>query len=81
MFGMNILASGHTLQERRQNHGSVCKIAGENGTVDRITLALALLVGGVALLLWPEKVLHLLLRAAAVLAITAGICLLVPLRR
>lgn len=46
-----------------------------------ITLALALLVGGVALLLWPEKVLHLLLRAAAVLAITAGICLLVPLRR
>lgn len=45
-----------------------------------ITLALALLVGGVALLLWPEKVLHLLLRAAAVLAITAGICLLVPLR-
>ena len=46
-----------------------------------ITLALVLLVGGVALLLWPERVLHLLLRAAAVLAITAGICLLVPLRR
>lgn len=46
-----------------------------------ITLALVLLVGGVALLLWPEQVFHLLLRAAAVLAITAGICLLVPLRR
>ena len=46
-----------------------------------ITLALVLLVGGVALLLWPEQVLHLLLRAAAVPAITAGICLLVPLRR
>ena len=46
-----------------------------------ITLALVLLVGGVVLLLWPERVLHLLLRAAAVLAITAGICLLVPLRR
>ena len=46
-----------------------------------ITLALVLLVGGVALLLWPEQVPHLLLRAAAVLAITAGICLLVPLRR
>lgn len=45
-----------------------------------ITLALGLLVGGVVLLLWPEQVLHLLLRAAAVLAITAGICLLVPLR-
>ena len=46
-----------------------------------ITLALGLLVGGVVLLFWPEQVLHLLLRAAAVLAITAGICLLVPLRR
>ena len=44
-------------------------------------MALGLLVGGVVLLLWPEQVLHLLLRAAAVLAITAGICLLVPLRR
>lgn len=46
-----------------------------------ITLALVLLVGGVVLLLWPEQVLHLLLRIVAVLAITAGICLLVPLRR
>src|SRR5699024_12733321 len=34
VFGMNILASGHTLLERRQNHGSVCKIPGENGSID-----------------------------------------------
>ena len=46
-----------------------------------ITLALGLLVGGVVLLLWAEQVLHLLLRIVALLAITAGICLLVPLRR
>ena len=43
--------------------------------------SVAFILVGLALLLWPEQVLHLLLRIAAVLAITAGICLLVPLRR
>lgn len=59
-----------------------CQAIARFALVMGLVLAFALLLGGAALLLWPEQVALFLLRAIAFLAVTAGICLLlVPLRR
>lgn len=59
-----------------------CQVIGRFTLILGLILAFVLLLGGAALLLWPEQVALLFLRAIAFLAVTAGISLLlVPLRR